>query len=271
MKTPSGYQRLDNAIDGLTHVFKRYGGSPHWSDPLDARDSSATVTHSVWELTDDEYRDFCWHAVSLGGPAESQQLAIRYFLPRVAQDIALDQRAPWCDGHLAFLLNTFDWRSWPQPEREAIETWFGTWIEHRTLSGDWRRSSATSTAGICGFDFQKFFHTLRERERGLSIQWLAQSIEDHWESLLQTGWPERWHGYWGTHTAQPRFAVKFIVLLLRKSSRRILESAFFHEVDLAAQSCLSAANQHADQCVQFGRVQKNTPLATALACEDIEK
>ncbi len=274
MKTTTGYQRLDDAISGLTRVFKQYHGSPHWNDSLGGGDSSATVTHSVWELTDDEYRDFCWHSVCLGGPINSKLLAVRYFLPRVALDISLSNRVtnrePWCSSQSAGLLDFHDWRNWPEPEVRAIETWYGAWIQHTASRGDWMYCSlATRSAGVCGFDFNKFFHAWREWERGMSIQWLVHTIDEHWASLLQTGWPKRWREYWGEQSPPPSFAVKFIILLLRKSSRGLLENAFFHEDTVIDPSLLSTAIHQADQCIQFGHVKKDTPLGTALASEEM--
>ncbi|MCE9547889.1 MAG: hypothetical protein K8T25_20655 [Planctomycetia bacterium] len=267
MKPNTGFPILDDAINELTRVFGRSPGSRHWADGMSTHDSSATLTNSVWELSEAEYEDFCWHSVALGGPEESCLAAIRYFLPRVALDMSLRDSAPWLSEYLARLLNDHHWRSWPMAEIRAIEGWLAAWIQYWLSQDDWRLYLATRCAGLCGIDWNAFFHELRERDQGASAKWLARSIESEWISLLQTGWPNGWRGYWGQADPPREQVVKFIVLLLRKSSIGLLENAFFHERDPAAQSLLSAAQQHANDCIRYGHAKQNTPLATALASD----
>lgn len=263
----TGDQRLDEALTRLARVFGNCRGSDRWTDGMSLNDSSVTLRSSVWELNDAEFKDYCWHSVTCSDPS-THRLALQYFMPRVVSDWANRRDAPWELAQLAYLLDKHDWQKWKPVETEAISAWLAEWVTFTARQYDsWRCLEATMLATVCSLDMNQFFHELRERDLRLSAIWLARVIDDHWKSLLKTGWPLAWRDFWGDWTPPKERAVRFIGMMLRESSIGILERVFFDESDEKIRSLFSAAHQHALDCIRFSQAEPDTPLAVVLATQ----
>ena len=239
---------------------------------MSLRTSEATTTLGVSDLSREDYKDFCWHSVCVVDQPGNTLAAVRYFLPRVAADLSrtedefsFDNVPPWDDALLASLLNEVRWRQWPQREVAAVEGWLEAWLDKEAQDlRDTRVSKFSQVfciAAICGYDVGGY---LRRRERdGILVvaRLLAVLIDDHWEALLSTGWPADWRGYWGDATPPAAATRQFVHLLVSPKTRGILERAFFETHDESLRSLLSDAQLHASQCIEFGHLRADTPLA----------
>ena len=256
-------QQLDDALLALRRTFAKCRGRADWGDMTD---SSITIKHPVWDLSEAEFCDFGWHSVTLGPPSELPA-AIRYFVPRVAAklaDPAIKQSclpAVWDDEHFAKLLNTAQWRTWKAPEVAAIEGWMFARIEHEVHGGNFYHcEEATRLATLSGCNMADFFDGCRDKLPLTAALWLAGMIEHHWESLLSTGWPSLWEECWGVPT--PNEVVEPLVrLLLQQSSREWLNNIFFNQaLPEDQQQRVSQASQYATYCVDSAYQWPDAPL-----------
>lgn len=263
MNDPRAKERLDAALSKLGKVFGKMRGSRYWTDPLETlEDSSDAESKPVGELTDYQYNHYAWHAVCLNSSRKNCLLAIRYFLPRVAADLAYEGESPWCVPHFAWLLNEYEWREWPVAQVDALEEWIFAWVEYCAYTGEGEFGfDASDCAGICGCDLDKFRLQWQERDSRTSVLWLAHQIERHWESLLNSAWPSRWQNYWWGPASED-FAVRFVGLMLRQRSISTLAEAFFETSD-DEQRLLSAAVEHAEYCVRYAHLRPDSPLFRA--------
>ena len=220
---------------------------------------------SVWKLPEEDYQRWSRSAVGYGASEDEQLAAIRYFLPRVALDFALTNDSPIYEERFTTIMNALEWKTWQERERDAIETWFCAWIRHQLSQADsWFHRDSTRCAAMCGIDLSKFFHEYREADRQQSVIWLANTIQDNWQAALQTGWPAGWHSYWLGKDPPTDYAIRFFTFLLRRSSRGILEAAFFEFDDAENQALISAAHKHQEDCLRFGNLVEGSPLTLAL-------
>lgn len=113
---------LDSAIDGLYRTFTRYPlrphvqGCPHCVSHADhARLHSAKLR----DLQPGEIARFTFKVMTTWGDADD----FRHFLPRIFELISNDAGGDWIDPEVAFgKLSYGEWRSWPDEERLAVET-----------------------------------------------------------------------------------------------------------------------------------------------------
>ncbi len=109
----------------------------------------------------------------------------------------------------------------------------------------------------------KFFHDFRGRNRHASVLWLAHQIEDNWEALLKSGWPDGWQDYWDDETASETATTRFVSSLLRQSSIGILQNTFF-EANVDDQTLISQSVDHAEYCIQYALLKSDTPPGRAV-------
>ncbi|WP_425396577.1 hypothetical protein [Aeoliella sp.] len=272
MSKDTAQRRLDNALEELSRVFRNYRGTAHWGDMTD---SSVTIKHSVWELSEEEFKDFGWHSVC-GPPGELKQ-AVQYFLPRVARnhsstDLMNRQTVGvWFQELFVKLLNDVEWQQWDAEEVATVREWIFARIQNDACHDSWWVcDDATQFAAFVGCDLNDFFDDFRNSHPTTCILWLASEIGRHWDTALKSGWPREWQKNYGIPTPS-RVAEQFLLLLLRKSSRELLEQVFLEDVlSDEHQSLVSSALEHANQCIEFGHVWPDAPLGRVLASAELD-
>lgn len=273
MHADAAQKRLDEALEQLSHVFRNCRGTRYWGDMTD---SSVTVTKNVWDLSEEEFQDFGWHSVC-GAPGELKQ-AVQYFLPRVAlvsssPDLVSRQTGRvWFQELFIKLLNDTEWQHWNPEEVNAVREWIFARIQNDACHNSWWVcDDATQFAGLVVCDLCEFFEDFRNAHPTTSVLWLASETNRHWVSALQTGWPCNWQRNYQVPTP-PEIAERFLLLLLRKSSRELLEQTFFdNQLSKEHQSLVSSALEHANQCLEFGNVWPDAPLGRVLVSSELEK
>lgn len=274
MRFDTGDQELDSALGEVNRVFARTPGSSDWSGWWDDTDSSVTLAQSAWELSEQQYRDYC-HTALVHCKGKEKIEALRYFLPRLLRDVVAESiDAPRDHFQIASDLFIHRWQEWPECEVNAIRRWIDAWFDFAAQRTTWPGSrDVTSFIIDCGIDMNAWFHDFRERDRPRCVAWLAENIEDNWEELLKTGSASFLGGdcLGRSPEAGPILAIKLVILLLRDSSRALLEEAFFAATDDEAQALYSSALQHAQHCVEYGDTHPASPLAAAIQSDGMRK
>jgi hypothetical protein len=133
---------LERATEQLYEAFEAYDEPDDlWIHPWDV-----DIVEPYWQkiqgkplrrLTGFDLRWFAEDVFLVCGSVE----AFKYYLPRMLELLGLDELGVTYSSVLS-KLHEGDWKTWPEPEREAVDDWLYAWwidfVEHSDVPDDFR-------------------------------------------------------------------------------------------------------------------------------------
>lgn len=180
----------------------------------------------LWALTPNELERYAWKAMTTWGDVDDY----RHFLPRLCELAVGPTVRAWyaldCDGLLGKLAYG-SWRTWPEAERRALDTYFELMFMARLAEAPQLDDAYTLLTALLGADGP--LEPLLERwaaEPSLNAALHLARLIDEYGTALQTG---------------RRFAPRLAAWLRDPARRTMLERAFEANVDDPSAPQLAAA------------------------------
>jgi len=219
---------FDSALEALYATFSRYDGAhlegcPHC---VSFEENAALRRTPLRKLGGEELYHYLFKAMTTWGTEED----FKHFIPRLLEVYASSNDAWLLCDKLAYAR----WRSWPEPEQRAIESY---------LLARWRAELAENGPPLPGhalletmlnldldiapYDLRTKLEAWRSARSRESIQLLARFVLEHGVELFWPSPSERWT-FW---QAEPESAAEVRAWLLEPATRAHLEATFMAHGD----------------------------------------
>jgi len=227
--------------DATKTLYKKYGkvkGRRGWADMNEAMDHAAE-TKLCAQLTQPEYDHLSWHAMCW---ANDDPDTVRYFLPRMFEDMATDVETEVSDEMVIHSLNKSQWRIWPHDEITLIEDWFSAWWTavlcfpalQPAPNGSLRlgfphyrcASNCLKLIAFAGMEMKPFLDTWQERTSFEAIAQLVDFLIDL-DGYLSAGEMHGWVKVWGSDGVDSERRDIVLKWLQSHQVAEKLEDAFF--------------------------------------------
>ncbi len=214
---PSPSEALNAAVEQLYSTFARYEPTNiAWRSSY-AGISDATVakleSRALRELAVSDLDRYIRSAmITWGGVSE-----FKHFLPRIFE---LVTREPFAIDPLVFeKLDVAEWMTWPQEERDAVDTYVTTlWRWVLTISPDEADAgSLLRGIGLSGRDIEREIDVWRSDHSRTATEQLARLVLNVRDSLVSKTMPRQWH---------PKDHATVLAFLLEPDTKARIEQAF---------------------------------------------
>jgi hypothetical protein len=215
--------RSNHALEALYAAFCRYQGTHVSGGPhcVSFEDSAVLRRAPLRQLGGEVYRYFS-KAMTTWGTEDD----FKHFIPRLLELYASSSDAWLLCEKLAYAR----WRSWPEPEQRAVESyllarWRAKLAEHGPpLPGDaLLETMVTLDIDIAPYDLRMKLEVWRSERSRDSARHLARFVLEHGAALF---WPSVSNGRRSLWQAKPEIAEDVRAWLLEPATRERLEASF---------------------------------------------